>query len=500
MEFIIKPIDISIENLETDAIVIGVFSDKIFHKKISSFINNDIMSIINDDFDTKVGNTITFHLINEIKAKKIIFIGLGERKEYSCKIHKEVIKSLSSICMSSKIKDYISTLFIDNMQDDIRTLSKIDIISLGNFLYKYEANKNQKNFFEIDTSLKKITYLLEQKNIQEMQIGLNEGKAIVHGMNITRTLGNLPSNTCTPTYLGKVAYQLAKDFDSINTKVLEKREIEMLNMQSFLSVAKGSIEPPRLIIMTYNGTHDESDPIVIIGKGITFDSGGISIKPSNSMDEMKYDMCGAATVIGVFRSLAELKLNIKVVGIIVSCENMPSGNSNKPGDVITSMSGKTIEIINTDAEGRLILCDAITYAKQFKPCEIIDIATLTGACVVALGKINSGLFSNDNFLSNQLIDAGKKLLDPIWLLPIDEEYNEEIKSNFADLANSSGPYAGAITAACFLSNFVGNHKWAHIDIAGTAWEKGKNKGATGRPVPLIMQFLLNKSYNQDVGN
>ncbi|AWD32547.1 Cytosol aminopeptidase [Candidatus Kinetoplastibacterium sorsogonicusi] len=493
MKFSIKSINMSIDNLSTEVLVIGVFSDKTFNEKINNLIKNfsdHLISTINTDFNPKLGNILTLHLISELKSQKIMLIGLGDKNKYSHKAHKKVIQSLISNCLSNNIKNIISTLIL-NHQTNKKLTAKIDVISIGYNLYKYDSKKCNNKYY-IDSEFN-VSYLVDPIDIEEINIGSKEGLAIVNGMNLSRLLGDLPSNICTPTYIGKLASKLTKDFPTINTKLFEKREIELLNMQSFLSVSKGSLEPPRLILMNYNcDKNNNTKPIVLVGKGVTFDSGGISIKPSNSMDEMKYDMCGAATIIGVFRALAELKLNINVIGIIVACENMPSGSANKPGDVITSMSGKTIEIINTDAEGRLILCDALTYAKQFDPSTIIDIATLTGACVVSLGNVHSGLFSNNINLTKELITAGKEILDPVWELPLDEDYNECIKSNYADLANSSGPYAGAITAASFLSNFIEIDNWAHIDIAGTAWEKNKNRGSTGRPVSLIMQYLLNK--------
>ena len=319
-------------------------------------------------------------------------------------------------------------------------------------------------------------------------------------MELTRTLGNLPGNICTPTYLGETAKKLAREFKSIKVEVLDKKQVEALGMGSFLSVARGSEEALRFIVLRHagkaaakKGAKAAQGPIVLVGKGITFDAGGISLKPAATMDEMKYDMCGAASVLGSFRALAELELPLDVVGLIPACENLPSGTANKPGDVVTSMAGLTIEILNTDAEGRLVLCDALTYAERFKPSTVIDIATLTGACVVALGHVNTGLFTKDDALSDALTAAGRQSLDTAWRMPMDDAYQEQLKSNFADLANIGGPPAGAVTAACFLSRFTKSYRWAHLDIAGTAWKSGKDKGATGRPVPLLMQFLLDQA-------
>jgi leucyl aminopeptidase len=311
-------------------------------------------------------------------------------------------------------------------------------------------------------------------------------------MDLTRDLGNLPGNVCTPTYLGETAKKLAKDFD-MKVEVLGLKQLEALKMGSLLSVTRGTAQPPQFIVLQYQGAGAKAAPVVLVGKGVTFDSGGISLKPGEAMDEMKYDMCGAASVLGTLRAVAELGLKLNVVGIIPAVENMPSGTATKPGDIVTSMSGQTIEILNTDAEGRLILCDALTYAERFKPAAVIDIATLTGACIIALGHHNSGLFSKNDELAGELLDASREASDPAWRLPLDDEYQEQLKSNFADIANIGGRPAGSVTAACFLSRFTEAYPWAHLDIAGTAWKSGAAKGATGRPVPLLTQFLIDRA-------
>ncbi len=312
-------------------------------------------------------------------------------------------------------------------------------------------------------------------------------------MNLARLLGDLPPNVCTPTYLGKTARSLAKQFKTLKAEVLDQKKIEALKMGSFLSVARGSAEPPAFIVLRHTpagAAARKAAPLVLVGKGITFDAGGISLKPGPGMDEMKFDMCGAASVLGTMRAVAELDLPREIIGIIPSCENLPSGTAIKPGDIVTSLSGRTIEILNTDAEGRLILCDALTYAERFKPAAVIDVATLTGACVIALGHVNSGLFTQDETLAADLLAAGRQALDPAWRLPLEDAYQDQLKSNFADMANIGGRPGGSITAACFLSRFTGKYPWAHLDIAGTAWHEGKKKGATGRPVPLLVSYLL----------
>jgi len=302
----------------------------------------------------------------------------------------------------------------------------------------------------------------------------------------------LPGNICTPRYLASEAQKLGRKNERLKTTVLEDKKLEALGMGSLLSVARGSKEPARLISMEYSGGRSGSKPVVLVGKGITFDTGGISLKPGAAMDEMKFDMCGAASVFGVMNALCAMKAKVNVVGLVAAAENMPGSQATKPGDVVTSMSGKTIEVLNTDAEGRLVLCDALSYAEKFKPEAVIDIATLTGAVIIALGHHASGLFSNNDALADELLSAGEASGDRAWRLPIWDEYQQQLKSNFADLANIGGRPAGSVTAACFLSQFAEKYRWAHIDIAGTAWKSGANKGATGKPVSLLIHYLLNR--------
>ena len=316
-------------------------------------------------------------------------------------------------------------------------------------------------------------------------------RGAAHGIEFARELGNLPPNLATPTRLGEEARKLAT-LGGFQVQVLGPKEVEKLGMGSFMAVAQGSEEPLRFIVLKYQGAAASEAPMVLVGKGITFDSGGISIKPAAEMDEMKFDMGGAASVLGTFRALAELKPKVNVVGLIPSCENLPSGRAFKPGDVVTSMSGQTIEVLNTDAEGRLILCDALTYAERFKPRAVVDIATLTGACVIALGSVRTGLFAADDALAQGLQEAGEQAMDPCWRMPLDDEYGEGLKTNFADMANVAGRPGGSITAAKFLQRFAGAYPWAHLDIAGTAWKGGAAKGATGRPVGLLVQWLLSQ--------
>jgi leucyl aminopeptidase len=338
-------------------------------------------------------------------------------------------------------------------------------------------------------ALKVVTLLCAKTEAKVVQQGIARGQAIAAGVELAREYANRPANHCTPSVLAAQARKLGKEFD-LKVDVLDRKAVEKLGMGSFLAVAQGSEEPPRFIVARYDGAPKSKAPVVLVGKGITFDTGGISIKPAADMDEMKFDMGGAASVLGTLRAVAELKPAVNLVCLIPACENMPSGRAVKPGDVVTSLSGQTIEILNTDAEGRLILCDALTYAERFKPAVVVDIATLTGACVVALGHHHTGLFSADDRVAQQLLDASRVALDPCWRLPLDEEYDEALKSNFADMGNVGGRAGGAITAAMFLRRFTGKYPWAHLDIAGTAWKSGAAKGATGRPVGLLTHFVL----------
>ena len=334
-----------------------------------------------------------------------------------------------------------------------------------------------------------IALVCGKPQVKAVQAGLLQGQAIHAGVTLARECANRPANHCTPTYLAEQAQKLGKQH-GLKVEILDRKDVEKLGMGSFLAVARGSEEPLRFIIARYQGAAKNVAPVVLVGKGITFDTGGISIKPAAEMDEMKYDMGGAASVLGTLRAVAELKPRLNLVCLIPACENMPDGRAVKPGDVVESLSGQTIEILNTDAEGRLVLCDALTYAERFKPAVVVDVATLTGACVIALGHHRSGLFTADEELAAQLSQAGQAALDPVWRMPLDEEYDEGLKSNFADVANVGPRAGGSITAAMFLRRFTAKYRWAHLDIAGTAWKSGAAKGSTGRPVPLLTHFVL----------
>lgn len=339
------------------------------------------------------------------------------------------------------------------------------------------------------SKLAKLALLVGKADAKAAKAGLARGEAIAAGIELARECANRPANYATPTHLGEVVQGLGKAH-GLKVEVLDRKAVEKLGMGSFLAVAQGSDEPLRFIVARYEGAAKTVAPVVLVGKGITFDTGGISLKPGAEMDEMKFDMGGAASVIGTLRAVAELKPKLNLVMIVAACENMPSGKAVKPGDVVTSMSGQTIEILNTDAEGRLILCDALTYAERFKPAVVVDVATLTGACVIALGGVRSGMYASDDELAASLSAAGDAALDPCWRMPLDEDYAEGLKSNFADVANIAGRAGGSITAAKFLQRFADKYRWGHLDIAGTAWKGGAAKGATGRPVGLLTHFVL----------
>jgi len=460
-------------------------------KQINGLSNGQLERIIKrGDMSGKLNQLLLLHDISGIASPRVLLVGVG-KESLSDSQYRSLLRAVVQRLLDANIKTAVSALAevdVKNRDDNSKIRLGSEIVSHG--LYRYTQTKSEKNSLP---SLRQWSWRIEDKKQHKTALAAaNTGQAIANGMALTRELGNLPGNICTPTYLANEAKKLGKQA-SFKVSVLDQKQLETLKMGSFLSVAKGSRQPPKLIVMDYQGAKKPGHPVVLVGKGITFDSGGISIKPGAAMDEMKFDMCGAASVFGTLSAVAELKLPINVVGIVPTCENLPDGNANKPGDIVTSMSGQTIEILNTDAEGRLILCDALTYSEKFKPKAVIDIATLTGACVIALGKQACGLLGNDQDLIDRLMTAGNQSDDRAWQLPLWDEYQDQLKSNFADMANIGGRDAGTITAACFLSRFTKKLKWAHLDIAGVAWDSGANKGATGRPVPLLVNYLIGES-------
>ena len=480
--------------LATPVIVLGLFDDGTL-PPLSAEIDNTTRSALSriakaGDIKGKLGDVLLLQKIDGCKAQRILLIGLGKAKELDAKKYTTAIRATVKALQQYQLANALVTLpALDvtdtNAERKAALLARLFVTAQ----YRYNTTKPKagKPF-----QLEQITLLLEDsRERMPAQRGLATGTATGRGMNVARELGNLPANICTPTYLGKQALQLAKKSKLLTTQVLSEAQMKRLGMHSLLSVGNGSAQSSALIVMQYKGAAASERPHVIVGKGITFDTGGISLKGGLGMDEMKFDMCGAASVLGVMNALCELKPKMNVIGVIASAENMPSGTATKPGDVVTTMSGQTVEILNTDAEGRLVLCDALTYVERFKPKSVVDIATLTGACITALGSVCSGLMSPDDKLAQTLYQCGLDSLDPVWRLPLWEEYQEQLKSNFADIANIGGPKAGTVTAGCFLARFTKKYTWAHLDIAGTAWLQGNEKGATGRPVPLLLEYLLN---------
>jgi leucyl aminopeptidase len=493
---------------EQDMVVIGIFEEDTLTGIAAAYdeeLGGAITRRIADgDFKPKLGNSFTefyteFDTATDkaVRNVRILLVGLGKREKFDRhafnKASNAVVKAIAGRAFTSvlvRLVEEVNTTFGTEL-DALRHLATTLVD--GQYEFNEFKSKTEPEVFPASVTI----LVTDDVDATLAQDALNTGVAIANGIAFTKNLGNTPSNVCTPTWLSQQAETL--DSENTNVMVLDVAEISNLNMNSFLSVAQGSVEEPRLIVIQYNGATDPNEaPIVLVGKGITFDSGGLSLKPSAGMNEMKYDMLGAATVIGAIKAIQEIGLTKNVVGIIPACENMPSGNAVKPGDIVTSMSGKTIENLNTDAEGRLILCDALTFAQTqlaVKPALIVDMATLTGAISVALGEVHSGLFTKDDLLADALIDAGYGAMDTVWRLPMDQEFDDMLKSNHADMANiGGGRNGGSSSAACFLGRFIEDGvRWAHLDIAGTASTSGKDKSATGRPVPMVVQFLINQA-------
>ncbi|MEM5389050.1 leucyl aminopeptidase [Paraburkholderia phymatum] len=480
---------------KSDCVVIGVFESQTLSGaalEIDAATKGLLTRIVKaGDMDGKIGSTVFLHEVQGIGASRVLLVGLGKQDAFTQKAYGDAVRAAWRAILGTKVAQVTFTLAQAPVKERSSDWAvRAAIVALRELTYKFAQMKSKPD--NGARALKRIVFSVDGADEKLAKVAAKQGVALANGMDLTKDLGNLPGNVCTPTYLANAAKKLAKDW-KLKVEVLGQKQLEALKMGSFLSVTKGSIEPPQFIVLQHQGGSAKAAPVVLVGKGITFDTGGISLKPGDSMDEMKYDMCGAGSVLGTMRAVAEMGLKLNVVGIIPTCENMPAGNATKPGDIVTSMKGLTIEVLNTDAEGRLILCDALTYAERFKPAAVIDIATLTGACIIALGHHNSGLFSKDDVLAGELLDASKEAGDPAWRLPLDDEYQEQLKSNFADIANIGGRPAGSVTAACFLSRFTDAYPWAHLDIAGTAWKSGAAKGATGRPVPLLSQFLIDRA-------
>jgi len=485
------------EKQRTACVIAGIFESRRLSpiaKAIDTISKKYLSNLIRrGDMDGKKGQYLLLHNVPGIIADRVLLIGCGKEREIDDRNYRTIIaNSIRALNNTGSLEgvNYLSELNIKGRDHHWKIRQAVQIAE--HTLYQFDELKSKKK--KNRRSLRKITFTVPtRRELPRGEIAINEGRAIANGIKLTRDLANRPSNICTPSYLAQQATKLAKGHRSLTVNILEEAAMKKLGMGSLLSVSQGSDKPAKLLILEYKGSKKSQKPIVLVGKGVTFDTGGISIKPAQAMDEMKYDMCGAASVLGTLSAVAELGLPVNVVGVIPTTENMPSGTATKPGDIFTSMSGQTVEVLNTDAEGRLILCDAITYSERFNPEVVIDIATLTGACVIALGKHATGLLSNHNPLARELLNAGEESGDRVWQLPLWDEYQQQLNSPFADMANIGGREAGTITAACFLSRFAEKYQWAHLDIAGTAWLSGNNKGATGRPVSLLMQYILNQT-------
>ncbi len=482
------------ESMKADALVVGVHADgelTATARQLDAASGGALKAAVKSgDMTGKRGSHLLLRGLTKIASPRVLLVGLGGKDDFNERAFADAVRGSTKAFGSGVQNVAVAAADWPVKGRDVEWKSRTLAIAAREALFRSDELKSKR---EPDgNSLNAVSMLLGAKSAPADR-GLRHGSAIANGMDLTKRLGNLPPNICTPAFLGDEARKLGREW-KLDVEVLEPKQIDALKMGSYMAVARGSTQPARLIVMKYNGAAAKQPPVVLVGKGITFDSGGISLKPGAAMDEMKFDMCGAASVIGTMRALAELKLKLNVVGVVAACENMPAGNATKPGDIVTSMSGQTIEILNTDAEGRLILADALTYAERFKPAAVVDMATLTGACVVALGNVNSGLFANNEELARELLAASKAAGDPAWRMPLNEDYQDQLKTNFADMANIGTPgSAGAVTAACFLARFTKNYSWAHLDIAGTAWKTGAAKGATGRPVPLLMQFLIHRA-------
>jgi leucyl aminopeptidase len=486
MEFSIKAL--APETAKTGCVVLGIHSGKELTaaaKRVDQAARGALRKALGD-LSGKTGSTLLLRALPGVAAERVLLVGLGERSGFGETAYRDALRAAANALRELGAKD--AALYLVDTKIGSRPVSwnlRHAVLGVREAFYRFEELKTQKK--QAAPALAHIVLPLSPS--AQLAVALAEASATADGAALARTLGNLPANICTPSYLAEEAKKLASQH-KLALEVLKRRDMEKLGMGAFLSVARASHQPPKLIVLRYSGGAKGKKPLALVGKGITFDTGGISLKPAGEMDEMKFDMSGAASVLGAIRALAAMRASVNVVGIIPTCENMPGGSASRPGDVVTTLSGQTVEILNTDAEGRLILCDALTYAARFQPEAVLDIATLTGACVVSLGHVATGLFANDQKLADEVRAAADDAWDRVWQMPLWEDYQEQLRSNFADFANIGGRPAGSITAACFLSRFTRGMRWAHLDIAGTAWKSGREKGSTGRPVPLLVRFAL----------
>lgn len=469
-----------------DAVLVAIFEDSELSETAKKFdTQGEITALLKcGEISGKIGEST---LLRQ-GTQRILLVGAGKPGEITVRQFKQIVQKVFQVIKTTASKNMVNALTDVQIKDrDLYWNVRFAIETFEAERYVFDEFKSQK---ADQLKLENIVFPIDNA---ETQRAIQHANAVALGIKLARDVANCPPNICNPKYLAEQAKTLEKRTALVKTTVLGEKEMAELGMHAYLGVSQGSKNEAQLSIMEYrNHPNPDAKPIVLVGKGLTFDAGGISLKPAAEMDEMKYDMCGAASVYGVMNALAELQLPLNVIGVLAGCENLPDGNAYRPGDILTTMNGLTVEVLNTDAEGRLVLCDTLTYVERFEPECVIDIATLTGACVVALGQHNSGLVSTDDALANTLFQASQQTQDKAWRLPLSEEYQEQLKSPFADLANIGGRWGGAITAGAFLSNFTKKYPWAHLDIAGTAWLQGANKGATGRPVSLLTQFLINQ--------
>lgn len=488
------------EKQRTACVVVGVYEPRRLSetaKKIDEVSDGHLSSVLRrGDLEGKLGQTLLLHNVEGTLADRILLVGCGRERELGDAQYSKILTKAINVLNEMGAMEtvcYLTELNVKGRDTYWRVRHAIE--NTSDTLYRFNQLKTRKDITR--RPLRKITFSVSSR--RELAIAENaarEGQAIASGVKLAKDLGNLPANICTPRYMAERASTLCSLHKNMRCEILDEKDLENQGMGAFMAVAQGSDEPAKLVTLEYQGGRKHQAPIVLVGKGVTFDAGGISLKPAEKMDEMKYDMCGAASVLGTMSAVADLQLPLNIIGVMPCTENLPDGRAVKPGDIITTLSGQTVEILNTDAEGRLILCDTLTYVEKYKPLAVIDIATLTGACIIALGRHPHGLMGNHSPLINELLSAGRQSGDRAWEMPMWDDYQEQLKSRFADMANVGGKEGGSITAACFLSRFVRKYHWAHLDIAGTAWKTGNEKGATGRPVPLLVQYLLDRVSEQ----
>ncbi|MFC7005916.1 leucyl aminopeptidase [Bowmanella sp. JS7-9] len=495
MEFSVK--SGSPEKQRSACIVVGVFEPRRLTpvaEQLDEISGGYISNLIRrGDLEGKAGQMLLLHHIPNVLSERVLLVGCGKERELDERQYKQIVaKTISTLNETGSMESvcFLTELHVKGRDTYWKVRQAVETTQAS--LYTFDQLKSKKS--DQRRPLRKLVFNVPTR--RELSIGeraITHGLAVAEGMKTTRDVANMPPNICNPQYLHDQAAKLAEQYSPLSIERVGEAQMQELGMNAYLAVGRGSENESVMTIMRYEGGSQNQAPIVLVGKGLTFDSGGISIKPGEGMDEMKYDMGGAAGVLGTMHAIAALNLPLNVIGVLAGCENMPDGKSYRPGDILTTMSGQTVEVLNTDAEGRLVLCDTLTYVERFEPELVIDVATLTGACVIALGKYATGLLSSHNPLAHELLNASEQSGDRAWRLPLWDEYQEQIESPFADMSNLGGRPAGTITAACFLSRFTRKYNWAHLDIAGTAWNSGKNKGATGRPVPMLTQFLINRA-------